>query len=409
MVKLNSLREALGLPPVTPDWELPSFGAAAAQLSAVPPARWRPAFARLLAQELQPHLSGLSELLGDLNSVVGRSPAEHHIVQWLAEVTGGRATLRSSWGDVVAQQGSPGAARMAQRLIYEGRLVGSLELEASAHWQPLVQLVAEQARLARLQAAAAGAARRRVGERQFEALLAGDHSGMPESGPCVLAALRLDRPMPRAGRAREAYIHRLDVLCSVGEGYFHRRHLTCLTTVRGDKALWLWQSRDAEREARGLHTALLNATEEGLRLGISGTQPSSREVNAALRQALQALDEVRAPRGMVSFQRLDPLQALLDSEALHALSEQVRGRLRAEDEGGKLEDTLRQYLVHRGSLAELAGLLNLHVNTLRYRLRRIEEVLGGELSEPAFVARLYLAFHAAGQPRVEKRAKEDVC
>ena len=32
--------------------------------------------------------------------------------------------------------------------------------------------------------------------------------------------------------------------------------------------------------------------------------------------------------------------------------------------------------------------------TLRYRLRRAEEVLGGSLTDPALLARLYLAFGA---------------
>ncbi|WP_102128169.1 PucR family transcriptional regulator [Deinococcus planocerae] len=403
MVKLNALREELGLSPVTPDEDVPTFDGAAARLSSVPASRWRPVYARLLAREVRPHLPALVELLGDVKTAVDGPQAERAIAGWLAAVTGGQATIRSSWGDVVAQQGSPGEIRMEQRLVYEGRPVGSLHLEADPGWHPLFRLVAELARLARLQSAAAGAARRRVGERQFEALLAGDTTGAPEGGPCVLAALRLERPLPRAERAREAHIHRLDVLCSVGEGYFHGRDLGCLTTVRGDKALWLWPSQDPEREARGLHTALLNATDQDMRLGVSSPQPGYGEARAALRQALQALDEVRTPRGMVSFQRLDPLQALLDSPALHALAEQMRGRLRAEDEGGKLEDTLRQYLAHRGPLSGLARNLNLHVNTLRYRLRRIEEVLEGELSEPAFVARLYLAFHASPQTTEDRQ------
>lgn len=406
MVKLNTLRGELGLPPVTPDEDVPTFDRAAARLPEVPASRWRPVYARLLAGEVRPHLPAVAELLGEVRATVSGPQAERGIALWLAAVTGGEATIRSSWGDVVAQEGQPGETRMETRLIHEGRPVGSLHLEAEPGWHPLFRLVAELARLARLQSAAAGAARRRVGERQFEALLAGDTTGAPEGGPGVLAALRLERPLPRAERAREAHIHRLDVLCAVGEGYFHGRGLGCLTTVRGDKALWLWRGQHPEREARGLHAALLNATDEDVRLGVSSPQPGSGEVRAALRQALQALGEVRDPRGMASFQRLDPLQALLDSQPLQALAEQVRGRLRAEDEGGKLEDTLRHYLEHRGSLAELAGELNLHVNTLRYRLRRIEDVLEGHLSEPAFVARLYLAFHATPQGRESDRAAD---
>lgn len=401
MVHLNALREALGLPPVTPDEALPGFEAASSRLPGIPAARWRPAYARLLALELRPQLPALLELLADAERGLHGPHAERELVGWLAAVTGGEAAIRSSWGDLVARQGEGSGVRLEQRLVYEGRPVGSLELHADPAWEPLFRLVAELARLARLQSAAAGAARRRVGERHFEQLLAGDASAAQEGGPWLLAALRLDRPLPRNARAREMHIHRLDVLCAVGEGYL-QGHVPeggqgCLTTVRGDTALWLWPARDPEGEARGLHTALLNATDQPFRLGVSGPLPGQGEAPAALRQALRALDEVREARGLAFFQRLDPLQALLDSPALAALAEQLRGRLRAADEGGRLEDTLRQYLGHRGSLASLAATLNLHVNTLRYRLRRIEELLGGELSEPAFLARLYLAFHSGGQ------------
>ncbi|MFC6619250.1 helix-turn-helix domain-containing protein [Deinococcus radiophilus] len=40
----------------------------------------------------------------------------------------------------------------------------------------------------------------------------------------------------------------------------------------------------------------------------------------------------------------------------------------------------------------------MHVNTLRYRLRRAEQALDGSLSDPALLARLYLAFSPAGDP-----------
>ncbi|WP_345463660.1 PucR family transcriptional regulator [Deinococcus carri] len=394
MVMLNALRAALALPPVQPDVPLPSPEAAAAALPGVPVQQWRPAFLRLLAQEVRPALPAVLTLLTDLQRTLARPQPERDIVVWLADMTGGQATLSSSWNDVVAQHGTPGGSLMEQRLVQDGRPVGRLQLQADAGWSPLLLLVAEVARLARLQAAAAGAARRRVGERQFEALLVGETAGTPEGGPCVLAALRLGKPVPRAGRARDAYVHQLDTLCAVGEGYLYGRRLACLTTVRGDKALWLWQTQDPEREAAGLHAALLAATDLDVRLGVSGRQDGYGRAAAAYRQALQALDEAASPRSLVTFQRLDPLHALLGSAPLTALAEQVRGQLRLADPDGRLEDTLERYLLHGGSLLELAEQLNLHVNTLRYRLRRVEDVLGGQLSEPAFVARLYLAFQA---------------
>ena len=400
MVRTSALRRELGLPglpPGDPDPELPTLADALALAAPLPPARVRRAYLRLLAAELRPHLPALNLLLDDLRGVTGRAQPERALTQWLASVTGGRATIHSSWGEVVAQQGTPGPARAEQRLVYEGRPVGRLTLEAAPEWLALVPLVAEQARLARLQSAAAGAARRRVGERQFEALLAGDLSGAPEGGPCVVAALRLQDPMPRAGSARERHVQQLDLLCAVGEGHLQGRRLACLATVRGDKALWLWQGQDPAQEAARLHSGLLSATEALFSLGVSAPQPGYASVRTALGQAVQALHEVRTPRGFLTFERLDPFQTLLESGALRTLSTQVLGRLRTVDDG-KLEETLREYLLRPGPLGALAGALNIHVNTLRHRLHRIEEVLDGRLDDPAFVARLYLAFQAEEEP-----------
>lgn len=398
VLSLNEVRAELGLAPVTPDVPVPDLSAAPMLLPDVPAAECRAAYLRVLARTLRPHLPALAELLGDLHGTLTAPQPEADMARWLATVTGGRATVRSSWGDVVAQAGEPGPVTVMQRLEYDRRPVGILTLEVDSGWEALATLVGDLVRLARLQSAAAGAARRRVGERQFETLLAGDTSGMPGGQTTVLAALRLGTALPRAARAREAHIQQLDVLCSVGEGYFHRRELSCLTTVRGDLALWLWPGRAPEREMRGLHAALLTATAVDFRLGVSQPQAGFGTVQTALRQAVQALDGVQEARSMAAFEHVDPLRAVLDSGALHPLAEQFRTRLARADPDGRLEDTLRQYLAHSGSLGDLATRLHIHLNTLRYRLRRIEEALDGTLSDPAFVARAYLAFQTTREP-----------
>ena len=394
MVSLNALRTALALKPAPTDEPFHSVEEALALLPSASPAALRPAALRLLALEMMRGLPTALALIGGLQSALGSAKPERDLVQWLAQITGGQAELISSWGDLVSRAGSPSGPRQEGRLVYEGRHVGTLALEADPVWTPLFLVTAEFARLARLQAAAAGAARRRVGERVLEALLVGDTTGAPESEPCTLAALRFAELLPRSERSRDHYIQALDVLCGVGEGYFQARGLKCFTTVRGDKALWLWQSADPEREAAGLRTAVLAATDQDVRIGLSTRQDGYSQAGAALRQALQALAEARHPRTLVPFSRIDPLHALLGSEAMAALREQLRQRLADEDTDGKLEATLRRYLSHRGSAALLARQMNIHVNTLRYRLKRVEELLDGDLSEPSFVARMYLALNA---------------
>ena len=395
-VTLAALRGALGLSSTSGDERIGDAEAAVRALPELPAADVRAAFARLQADSLRPHLPGLRVLLDDAQRALTHPQPEAALARWLAGITGGEVTVRASWGDVVAQAGhAPDGAELTEvPLAFERRPVGILQLRAAPGWADLAVLIADLLRLARLQAAAAGAARRRVGERQFEALLSGDAAHLPPGEGFTVAALRLDGPPPRSARAREARTAQLDVLCSVGEGFFYRRGLTCLTAVRAqgdsDVGVWLWPGADQAGGA-GLFEALLNATAAPFRLGVSRPHADPGAVGAALREAAQALAHA-GPRGSATFTQPDPLRPLLDSPERAAHAADWQARLRAGDPDGKLADTLRAYLTHQGSLGDLARSLNVHVNTLRYRLRRAEELLGGQLIDPAFVARVYLAF-----------------
>jgi purine catabolism regulator len=66
-------------------------------------------------------------------------------------------------------------------------------------------------------------------------------------------------------------------------------------------------------------------------------------------------------------------------EALHADSE--------------LKQTVICYLVNDLDVAKVAGVLFVHPNTVRYRLKKVETLVGGSLSSPRIIANLYLAFH----------------
>lgn len=83
-------------------------------------------------------------------------------------------------------------------------------------------------------------------------------------------------------------------------------------------------------------------------------------------------------------------------EQLRALRETVLGGLTAGDPHGKLRATLEAYLRGR-DLAGLAEELGVHVNTLRYRLKRVEELLGASLTDPETLAKLWLATRGVDQ------------
>lgn len=66
---------------------------------------------------------------------------------------------------------------------------------------------------------------------------------------------------------------------------------------------------------------------------------------------------------------------LLGGGVAEAQTEQFRARLRGSGSGGKLEEALRRYIQFSGSPGALATDLDIHANTLRYRLSRIDGLL----------------------------------
>jgi DNA-binding PucR family transcriptional regulator len=70
------------------------------------------------------------------------------------------------------------------------------------------------------------------------------------------------------------------------------------------------------------------------------------------------------------------------------------GELREKDP--VLADTLRAYLDSFGDVAAAASWLHVHPNTVRYRVRRIEEALGTSLTDPDVRLLLSLSLRVTG-------------
>ena len=93
-----------------------------------------------------------------------------------------------------------------------------------------------------------------------------------------------------------------------------------------------------------------------------------------------------------------PLAALMVCEPSEGrrLADQVLGavlRLPAEDRTTLL-DTLDAYLDHEGSAERAGEVLYCHPNTVRYRLRRLQELTGRSLTDPHGIAELATAAYA---------------
>ena len=147
--------------------------------------------------------------------------------------------------------------------------------------------------------------------------------------------------------------------------------------------------------------ARLNA--ERVEAGVSAATTGAAEVARAARQARVAMNHAgreSAPSRVVVFEDLGRRYQVLDSlgdEQLRELCEATVGRLSAADRDARsiLLATLETYLRHGGSVSASAAELFVHRNTLRKRLRRIEDVLGIDLESSGGRVEAYLGVRAA--------------
>lgn len=126
---------------------------------------------------------------------------------------------------------------------------------------------------------------------------------------------------------------------------------------------------------------------------LSDVAPRMALAPRALRQARFALGllEIGALSGpLVRCDSLDDLGVfgvlyhLWGDPAVEAFRREVLGELEKYDQrrGTELLETLNAYLSSGGSLAEAAAKLNVHRNTLSYRINRIAELSGRDLGDP---------------------------
>jgi purine catabolism regulator len=139
----------------------------------------------------------------------------------------------------------------------------------------------------------------------------------------------------------------------------------------------------------------LSLREPQILVGVGRTVEALADVNQAYldaRQAVHSLGSEREPKERVrGFEALD-LGSLLISETpedrVRPMLDQILDMLR---ENPTLREGLVTYFDNEMDVARSAESLFLHPNSLRYRLRRIEELLGQSLKDPATITSLYFA------------------
>jgi hypothetical protein len=154
---------------------------------------------------------------------------------------------------------------------------------------------------------------------------------------------------------------------------------------------------DLARNAGDLLAAGLG--EARLAVGISSVAAKAADLGDAFAQAVNMLHLAAASRQPVSIvvndqiTTYDLLLAGVPPQTRQAFHDHLLGPLFAYDEEkhSDLVPTLRAFLEASGSWQECARLLHVHVNTLRYRLHRIEELTGRDLRKFSDRVDLFLA------------------
>lgn len=217
--------------------------------------------------------------------------------------------------------------------------------------------------------------------------------GLPPDEPLVVVAVAVRRPLAAA-----ATLERLvDLVLE-----HVRAHRWEAAAAVLDGRVYALAALDAGRDRAGLARTVADcvararqALAEDLCAGIARETPAPGEIAAARRRADQCVDLSAGDAEVVLFEQVHARALLDDTDAfLAGASNAISPELRTLVEKDRLDDsayaaTLRAYLDAHGDMSRAAELLRIHVNTMRYRMRRIVEWTGADLEDPG--VRLSLA------------------
>jgi hypothetical protein len=204
---------------------------------------------------------------------------------------------------------------------------------------------------------------------------------LPHHGTFVVAAARAPRP------GSEAIAHAEDTLRARGIQSAWRVEIDAHVGV-----LVLTPRLGIDKVSA--HLAKLS----GGPVGLSEPYESLEQTPAALRQARLAGTAGPGEPGVVRYGDV-PIAVLLASapDAAGTVARSILGPVLALPavECDVLLGTLRTWFAEDGATSVAAAKMHVHRNTVRYRLRRLEELTGRNLTSPTGVAELHLALEAA--------------
>jgi sugar diacid utilization regulator len=160
-----------------------------------------------------------------------------------------------------------------------------------------------------------------------------------------------------------------------------------LLTTRGGAVVVLV---DAETEWDAFRAAVARTGDEGYRIGVGGSGVGAEDVPRSYREARLALkmDEASEGRqGITAFDDLGVFRLLAEVEETASVERFVRSWLGAlldydEKKPAELVPTLSRFLELGQAYEATSDALAIHRSTLKYRLQRIREISGRDLSDP---------------------------
>jgi purine catabolism regulator len=203
------------------------------------------------------------------------------------------------------------------------------------------------------------------------------------------------------------------------EDFVARRAPRLLWRIRHNSAELLWPVADANDAKQAVETmyeelgrrvsgssAAVSIGAGQIHSGLAGIQQSHQEA----KQALTMGRRLKGSGGLTRFEDLGVYRLIFAAERLPELDAFYRealGELIAYDRehSGDLLRTLKAFFDARGGPKEAAGLLDVHRNTVLYRLERIKTITGLDLDDADVRLRLHLALsihialHAEGEDR----------
>ncbi|KAB8192289.1 PucR family transcriptional regulator [Nonomuraea phyllanthi] len=158
---------------------------------------------------------------------------------------------------------------------------------------------------------------------------------------------------------------------------------------------------DATRLAKDAASAFADVPPATFSTGTSRPSPGAETLPEAYSQALKAARvgrQLHGPGAVAHFDQLGVYRLLSlvnDTDELHAFVRETLGPLASDDdaENADLRRTLQVLLETNLNVAETARRLHFHYNTLRYRIGKLERLLGNFTDDPHLRLNLTLALH----------------